>query len=493
MKFKNTLMICFLLLAIITIGAAGAADAPAADDTGDEQIAEAPVDVDSPQADDNDDLAARSEDEENNDKLAAGDEVLAVSEDADNLSVVGSDFEFKIKNKEIDNANQNSVMFTFEWPDGIMWGPNRMSLVIFNSKDTKVLSFYQDSTDEKVQIKLKDLETWGPGTYNYSATFYDLFDNPGVYVASGSFIVTADDVPVDFINITGDVINNITDLIMLAYDPFGKLYGFIYIYANGTLVYEKDLRVGNGGNGYDNLTVYAKDLNEKEIFDGKNKIEVVYKKPDGTKYTKTSMVTFVNVFRPIIRTKIESNPKTIVYNENKKLYAVLTDLNGNPIEGRKIYVQAGIIHGAVVDQDTVLKTDKNGEVAYYLGNLAPGQYTVTFEFKTDNTYKKSNKNVRVTVKKSTVKLTAAKQTFKKSEKTKKFKVTLKSKVNKIIKNTKLTLKVNKKTFTAKTNSKGVATFKITNLNKKGTFKVTAKFAGNKYYKSKSVTQKITVK
>ncbi len=105
----------------------------------------------------------------------------------------------------------------------------------------------------------------------------------------------------------------------------------------------------------------------------------------------------------------------------------------------------------------------------------------------------SSLNVKVTVKKATPKLTAKAKTFKKSLKTKKFSVTLKNNLNKVMKNTKVTLKVNKKTFTAKTTDKGVATFKITKLTKKGKYTATVKYAGSKYYNAKSVNVKITVK
>ena len=63
--------------------------------------------------------------------------------------------------------------------------------------------------------------------------------------------------------------------------------------------------------------------------------------------------------------------------------------------------------------------------------------------------------------------------------------------NKAMKNTKVTIKVNKKTYTAKTDKKGVATFKITNLKKKGTFKATITIKGNNNYKK--VTKKVNIK
>ena len=87
-------------------------------------------------------------------------------------------------------------------------------------------------------------------------------------------------------------------------------------------------------------------------------------------------------------------------------------------------------------------------------------------------------------------LTIAKKTFKKKA-TKKLTATLKSS-GKAIKGKLITFKVNGKTYKAKTNAKGVATVKI-KLTKKGTFKYTAKFAGDSAYKGVSKTSKVIVK
>ena len=61
-----------------------------------------------------------------------------------------------------------------------------------------------------------------------------------------------------------------------------------------------------------------------------------------------------------------------------------------------------------------------------------------------------------------------------------------------MKKVKITLKVNGKTYTAKTTSKGKATFKITNLIKKGKFKAVVKYSGNKYYKALTKKPVITI-
>ena len=79
----------------------------------------------------------------------------------------------------------------------------------------------------------------------------------------------------------------------------------------------------------------------------------------------------------------------------------------------------------------------------------------------------------------------------KAKKTKKYTVTLNHKY-KLTKKAKLTLKIGKKKYTATTNAKGKATFKITKLNKKGTYKGKITSKGTDYFKvtSKKVTIKI---
>ena len=55
------------------------------------------------------------------------------------------------------------------------------------------------------------------------------------------------------------------------------------------------------------------------------------------------------------------------------------------------------------------------------------------------------------------------------------------------------IKVNVKHMLQKPTKKGIVTFKITKLTKKGKFTAVVKFAGNKYYNAKTVNAKITVK
>ena len=70
-------------------------------------------------------------------------------------------------------------------------------------------------------------------------------------------------------------------------------------------------------------------------------------------------------------------------------------------------------------------------------------------------------------------------------------IALKNSKGKAMKKDKVFLKVGKKTFKAKTNSKGKATFKIKKFTKKGTYKTTVTFKGNKYYNK--VVKKVKIK
>ncbi len=184
-------------------------------------------------------------------------------------------------------------------------------------------------------------------------------------------------------------------------------------------------------------------------------------------------------------TAITASAVTATYNVNKYLIIKLTDGNGKALSGVKVTVTLGTAKEYT--------TDKNGQIKINVAKLAPKTYTAKIAYAGNANYAAANKNVKVVVKKATPKMTAKAKSFKVALKTKKYTVTLKDNKGKVMKNTKLSLTVNKKTYTVKTNSKGVATFKITNLKKKGKFTATIKFAGNKYYNKLTKKAKITIK
>ena len=193
----------------------------------------------------------------------------------------------------------------------------------------------------------------------------------------------------------------------------------------------------------------------------------------------------VNIIVSRKTTKLSASAVTATYNVAKNLVITLKDADGNPIRGATVTVD---LNGA-----KKYTTDKKGQVKVAVGKLVPKTYTAKISFAGNNLYKASSATAKVTVKKATPKMTAKAKTFKFEDKTKKYTVTLKNNKGAAMKNTKVTLKVGGKTYTAKTNSKGVATFKLTKLTKKGKFNAVITYAGNKYYKKLTKKAKITVK
>ncbi len=169
----------------------------------------------------------------------------------------------------------------------------------------------------------------------------------------------------------------------------------------------------------------------------------------------------------------------------KKLVITLKNNQGKALSGVKVTVN---LNGA-----KKYTTDKNGQIKINVAKLVPKTYTAKISFAGNNLCVGSSAKAKVVVKKATPKMTAKAKTFKVKVKTKKYTITLKNNKGKVMKNTKVTLKVNKKTFTAKTNKKGVATFKITNLKKKGKYTAVIKYAGSKYYNKVTKKPKITIK
>ena len=173
---------------------------------------------------------------------------------------------------------------------------------------------------------------------------------------------------------------------------------------------------------------------------------------------------------------------TKIYGTNQKASVTLKDDEGNVIPGAEITFN---LNG----NEIKLTTDSKGQASVPIG-LAPKTYAATVSFAGNGKYNSATKNVKIVVKKATPKITASKKTFKLKTKTKKYTITLKNNLGKVMKNTKLTIKVNGKTYSAKTNSKGKATFKLTKLKKRGSFKSTITYAGSKYYNK--VTKKVTI-
>ena len=187
----------------------------------------------------------------------------------------------------------------------------------------------------------------------------------------------------------------------------------------------------------------------------------------------------------LVSTNINANNLSIKSLNTGYIQVTLNDANGATLVNKTVNV---IINGVV--KEGITGDDGVAKIAVKYSSA--GTYYATVTFAGDDSYKSSISTSKVVVSKKATKITAPKKTFKVKTKTKKVKITLKS-GSTVLKSKKITLKVNGKTYTAKTNKKGVATVKVTKLTKKGTFKYTVKFAGDKAYKAISKKGKITVK
>ena len=172
---------------------------------------------------------------------------------------------------------------------------------------------------------------------------------------------------------------------------------------------------------------------------------------------------YSNTFKVFVglNTNIIAPQVSTVYNVAKNLVITLKDSNNNLLPPKTLTIT---LNGVTYTRTT----NNNGQVIMSV-SLPAKTYTANINFAGDDNYLKSSNTVKIVVKKATPKITAKTKTFKVKTKIKKFTVTLKDNKGRVMKKVKLYLKVKCKTYKSKTNSKGKATFKITKLNKKGTY------------------------
>ena len=174
---------------------------------------------------------------------------------------------------------------------------------------------------------------------------------------------------------------------------------------------------------------------------------------------------------------------TATYGVNKNLVITLK-ANGKALAGKSISVTVGSIK-------KTLKTNSKGQVSVKVSGLVPKTYTATVKFAGDANYTAKTVKATVVVKKNTPKVTAKNKSFKRTVKTKSYSITIKNSQNKVIKGIKAYIKVNGVTYSATSNAKGIATFKITKLTKKGSYTSTITVKATSYYNK--VTKKVTIK
>ena len=208
-------------------------------------------------------------------------------------------------------------------------------------------------------------------------------------------------------------------------------------------------------------------------------------------------VTYIdnNLTRAEIPVNFTVNQKNVTINAKNATYVI--NYGGtynvdfvNVTDGVKVTIT---LNGKNIGTSTI----KNGVAsikltAKILKTAKAGTKNVIIKINSAN-YSPISKTVKITINNEKTKMTAKAKTFKSKVKTKKYTILLKNSKNKAMKKAKVTLKVKGKIYTAKTNSKGKATFKITKLTKKGTYKAVIKYKGSPYYNKVTKTVKIKIK
>ena len=165
----------------------------------------------------------------------------------------------------------------------------------------------------------------------------------------------------------------------------------------------------------------------------------------------------------------------------------LKDSNGKPMPN--IPMQIGF-NGVIYDEKNGIVTDENGTAKLQINLGYKGAYTFAICFLGDDNHNASFAVAKITVATQTPTLSVPNKSYKASAKTKALTATFKTVKGTAIANKQISFTVNGKTYKAKTNEKGVASVNVS-ITKKGSYAVTAKYAGDSTYSA--VTKKATLK
>lgn len=180
---------------------------------------------------------------------------------------------------------------------------------------------------------------------------------------------------------------------------------------------------------------------------------------------------------------------TTVYSKDGKIgkyFTIrLTDSNSKALADKRVVINFN-------GKNYYKTTDKNGCVKIQINLEKKGTYSIVCCFLGDDKYDASFKSFKIKANPVKPKLKVANKKFKLKSNKKTLKAKFLSPKGKAVKGKKISFKINGKTYSAKTNSKGIAAVKV-KLNKRKTYKFTAKFAGDKTFKAISIKGKAVVK
>ena len=163
----------------------------------------------------------------------------------------------------------------------------------------------------------------------------------------------------------------------------------------------------------------------------------------------------------------------------------LKDAGGKPLANKAV----GIGNNGKIYN---LTTDENGVASLQINLGKENWYTFAMSFIGDENYTAAFDIVKIVVETQTPKLTVPNKSYKASAKTKTLTATFKSSRGTALSKKRISFRVNGKTYTALTDKNGVAKVNV-RISKKGSYKVTAKFAGDSTYSSIGKTATLKIK
>ncbi|WP_407422919.1 Ig-like domain-containing protein [Methanobrevibacter sp.] len=232
-------------------------------------------------------------------------------------------------------------------------------------------------------------------------------------------------------------------------------------------------------------------INKTVKTDAKGRISASTKNLDVGNYTAVitfagnnlydSSKTTANVFVKHISV-LSAEDVVATYNVGSRLYATLTDVDGNPIVGVKVNLVLGDINKNV-------RTDAKGRVSASTKNLDVGNYTAVITFAGDNIYGRSKTTANVLVKTGTS-LTANDVVAEYNVSSRLY-ATLKDTNDNIITGGKVNVVLGSINKTVKTDTKGRISVSTLSL-APGKYTAKISYGGNDAYSKSSTTAKVTV-
>jgi hypothetical protein len=188
----------------------------------------------------------------------------------------------------------------------------------------------------------------------------------------------------------------------------------------------------------------------------------------------------------ILKVVLFADNFTKVYGSDDQFTVKILDENGKPVANKTIKLSInGTIHTSTSDAD--------GKASFDI-NLVSGEYfaTVKFDGDADYSYKSATATVTVTPKPTAITASAVTVLLTKVKSGYNYEITLKDNSGNVLSGRDVSITFNGKTNTYKTNPNGVISYKLA-ATKTGSYKLTAKFAGEENYaaSTKTATIKLT--